>query len=150
MTDKRDGDDTSTAEGVLLLDEQVGYLLRLANQRHSSIFQQDAPFGLTPTQFATFIRLSQLGECSQNFLGRETAMDVATIKGVVDRLHKKGLIELKRDPDDRRRLIVSIAPAHIGMVAELHKAGHKISRETLKPLSPAEQETFLHLLKKII
>jgi DNA-binding MarR family transcriptional regulator len=136
-------------EGVLLLDEQVGYLLRLANQRHSAIFQNNAPLGLTPTQFATIVRLSQLGECSQNFLGRETAMDVATIKGVVDRLHKKGLIVLKRDPDDRRRVIVAIAPAHVSMIADLHASGHDISRATLGPLDADEQETFLRLLKKI-
>jgi DNA-binding MarR family transcriptional regulator len=137
------------SEEGFLLDEQVGYLLRLANQRHSAIFQNNAPFGLTPTQFATFVRLAQLGECSQNFLGRETAMDVATIKGVVDRLHKKGLIELKRDPDDRRRLIVSIAPKHAAIIAGLHAAGDIISRDTLSPLTAAEQKTFLRLLKKM-
>jgi len=149
LTDKQTDTNERPFEGVLLLDEQVGYLLRLANQRHSAIFQSNAPFGLTPTQFATFVRLSQLGECSQNFLGRETAMDVATIKGVVDRLHKKGLIELKRDPNDRRRLIVSVAPEHATIIAQLHAAGHDISRATLSPLSAAEQETFLRLLKKI-
>jgi len=30
--------------------------------------------------------LTETGPCSQNLLGRLTAMDVATIKGVIDRL----------------------------------------------------------------
>jgi hypothetical protein len=46
-------------EAVLMLDEHVDYLLRLANQRYVTIFQINAPFGLTPTQFATVVRLSQ-------------------------------------------------------------------------------------------
>ncbi|MTI02946.1 MarR family winged helix-turn-helix transcriptional regulator, partial [Roseibium sp. RKSG952] len=73
-----------------LLDSQVGYLLRLANQRHASIFQSHTLEGLTPTQFAALVRIAELGKCSQNRLGRLAAMDVATIKGVVDRLKQKG------------------------------------------------------------
>ena len=68
------------------LDDQAGYLLRLASQRHAAIFQSLTLEGLTPTQFSALIRISEQGQCSQNHLGRLAAMDVATIKGVADRL----------------------------------------------------------------
>ena len=70
-------------EDAYVLDAQVGYLMRLANQRHSSLFQDTMPFNLTATQFAALVKLYENGTCSQNELGRQTAMDVATIKGVV-------------------------------------------------------------------
>ena len=143
--------DTGTPDtGGYLLDEQIGYLLRLASQRHAAIFQANAIAGLTPTQFSALVRLGALGECSQNELGRHTAMDVATIKGVVDRLKAKGFVAVRPDPGDKRRTLISIAPAHRGLVRDLHEAGREITRQTLKPLSAAEQRTLVRLMKKLI
>ena len=42
------------------LDEKVGFLLRLANQRHALIFQDHMVEKLTPTQLSTLLRLSEL------------------------------------------------------------------------------------------
>lgn len=131
------------------LNAQVGYLLRLANQRHTALFQEVVPLGLTPTQFAALVKLAEIGECSQNELGRRTAMDVATIKGVVERLIKKGLAVARPDPNDKRRSLLSIPPDRIGMVPTLYEAGEKITRLTLSPLSAAEQKTLLRLLAKL-
>ena len=41
-------------------------------------------------QWAALAKLAEVGECSQNLLGRLVAMDVATIKGVVERLVRRG------------------------------------------------------------
>lgn len=136
-------------ESTYTLDEQVGYLLRLANQRHSLLFQEVIPLGLTPTQFAALVKLAELGKCSQNELGRRTAMDVATIKGVVERLRKKGLVEINSDPNDKRRAILSIPQDQAKIVPELYQAGQKISSLTLSPLTMTEQKTLLRLLKKL-
>jgi len=131
------------------LEEQVGFLLRLAGQRHAAIFQEMAPCGLTPTQFAALVRLAQSGACSQNELGRRTAMDVATIKGVVDRLRAKGMVTVEPDPDDRRRSMLSITPEYEARAEGFFNAGKAISRETLKPLTETESQTLLRLLGKI-
>jgi MarR family transcriptional regulator, lower aerobic nicotinate degradation pathway regulator len=139
-------DDTVT----YALDEQIGYLMRLANQRHSSIFHDNAILDLTPTQFSALVRLAELGACSQNQLGRETAMDVATIKGVVGRLAKKGLVVLSQDPNDKRRLVVSLASGQHALIEQLHAMGREVTQQTLAPLSAAERRDLLHLLKKLI
>ncbi|MEB8385678.1 MarR family transcriptional regulator [Rhodobacteraceae bacterium KMM 6894] len=131
------------------LDQQVGYLLRLAIQRHSSLFQEVVPLGLTPTQFAALVKLAERGACSQNELGRRTAMDVATIKGVVERLRKKGLVEVNSDPNDKRRTMLSIPRSQTKIVPDLLDAGETISKLTLSPLSASEQKTFLRLLSKL-
>ena len=49
-----------------VLEDQVGYLLRLASQRHSVIFQKHAIENMTPTQFSTLVRVAEIGEVSQN------------------------------------------------------------------------------------
>ncbi len=137
------------ADGTYVLDKQVGYLLRLAGQRHATIFQNNTILDLTPTQFSAMVRLAASGECSQNELGRRTAMDVATIKGVVDRLRAKGLVDLAPDPKDKRRSLISIADDYKSIESRLHDIGRTITRETLEPLSEDEQATFLRLLKKL-
>ena len=132
-----------------ILDEQVGFLLRLAAQRHGALFQAQVPMDLTNTQFAALMKLAEMGECSQNDLGRRTAMDVATIKGVVDRLRKKGLIEQRDDPSDRRRALLSLSPDGTQAAEVLRAFGHAVSAETLAPLSPEDAAQFLTLLRKL-
>ena len=132
-----------------LLDEQVGYLLRLASQRHALIFQEHITQNLTPTQFSTLIRVSEHGEVSQNHLGRLAAMDTATVKGVVDRLRQKGLLETLPDANDKRRSIVSLTQKGAEMITTLRADGAAISDATLSPLKPSEQKRLLDLLKKM-
>ena len=132
-----------------ILDDQVGYLLRLASQRHATIFQSLSVEALTPTQFSTLIRLSEQGKCSQNRLGRLAAMDVATIKGVADRLRQKGLIEAEPDPNDKRRTMIHLSQSGTALLERMRTVGHAITAETLNPLSAAEQRTLTRLLRKL-
>lgn len=131
------------------LDEQVGYLLRTANQRHATIFQQTISEDLTPTQFSTLIRIAEHGQLSQNHLGRLAAMDVATIKGVVDRLKTKGLVCSTPDLKDKRRSSISLTEKGQLATQKLKSDGIAITAKTLDPLKPSEQKTLLALLKKI-
>ena len=142
-------DRPDTLAAPYVLQDQVGYLLRLASQRHALIFQKHAIDNLTPTQFSTILRVAEVGEVSQNHLGRLTAMDVATIKGVVDRLKSKGLAKSTSDPKDKRRSIISLTAKGEAMVEDLKVMGHVITEETLAPLSDAERRTFVELLRKL-
>ena len=62
-------------------------------------------------------------------------MDAATIKGVVDRLGKRGLVATAPDPGDARRMQVSITPEGLRTVARGVKPAAAITAETLKPLA---------------
>jgi len=136
-------------ETAYILEEQVGYLLRLAGQRHVALFQKGTLRNLTPTQFSALVRIASVGECSQNKLGRMISMDVATIKGVIDRLKKKDLVNLRPDPNDRRRTIISLTDDATALVSDLHDMGRYITDVTLEPLTKKEQKTLLRLLKKL-
>lgn len=131
------------------LDDQIGYLLRLANQRHTTIFQEHTLQNLTPTQFSVMVRLEAEGKSSQNRLGRLAAMDVATIKGVVDRLRERGLAVSEPDPDDRRRSVISLTDEGRALLARMRPVGLAISEQTLAPLNPAERRTLLRLIAKL-
>jgi MarR family transcriptional regulator, lower aerobic nicotinate degradation pathway regulator len=136
-------------EASYTLDDQAGFVLRQVQQRHTLIFANRMGHGLTPTQWAALAKLFEAGACSQNLLGRLTAMDAATIKGVVDRLVRRKLARTCPDPANRRRLLVDLTPQGREIVKHLIPPAHQITEETLAPLSPSERDTFLALLKKM-
>ena len=138
------------AYGDYVLDEQIGYVLRIANQRHAGIFQSLIRKDLTPTQFSVLIRLSEKGELSQNFLGRSVALDTATTKGVVDRLRAKSLIQSRPDAADKRRAIISLTDEGRAVIETLKEDGRRISEKTLGPLKSSERRKLLFLLNKIV
>jgi DNA-binding MarR family transcriptional regulator len=48
---------------------------------------------------------------SQNQLGRLTAMDPATISGVIGRLTTRGYVQASPDPKDARVVVLGLTPA---------------------------------------
>jgi DNA-binding MarR family transcriptional regulator len=130
------------------LDDQIGYILRRVTQRHLAIFAALIP-EVTTTQFAVLARLAEIGPQSQNHLGRATAMDAATIKGVVDRLTRLGYVATTADPDDRRRLTVTLTDTGATLFASHTATALEISDQTLAPLSKTERQALLILLSRL-
>ena len=132
-----------------VLDEQVGFLMRIAMQRHTSLFAARMVESLTQTQFAALAKLHDVGPCSQNHLGRLIYLDAATIKGVVDRLGARGFVTALNDPDDRRRRAVTLTERGRQVTEAAMAVAADITAETLAPLSADEQRTVEKLLKKL-
>jgi MarR family transcriptional regulator, lower aerobic nicotinate degradation pathway regulator len=131
------------------LDEQIGFLLRLASQRHTGIFSDLMFADLTPTRFSAMAKLYEKGSLSQNELGRQTAMDVATIKGVVDRLRDRGFVETAPDPDDARRQRINLTRSGLKLIKQALPIAADITAKTLEPLTEKEARTLQRLVKKI-
>ena len=131
------------------LDDQVGFILRQVTQRHTAIFASGIGDDLTPTQWAALAKLHEAGPLSHNLLGRHTAMDAATIKGVVDRLVRRGLATVAPDTVDGRRLLVTLTSAGDALVRRVTPNAEAITAETLSPLTPEEQRTLTALLLRL-
>ena len=136
------------AAGEYRLDEQIGFLLRKANQRHLAIFARHIP-DLTPPQFAALAKLWEVGDTSQNQLGQLVAMDAATVKGVIDRLRARGLVEIAEHESDRRRIVVSLSAKGRTMIGGLVEEAARITAETIEPLTQRETATLARLLAKL-
>jgi DNA-binding MarR family transcriptional regulator len=131
------------------LEDQIGFFLRRASQRHAAIFATRMIAELTPMQWAALVKISECQPVSQNHLGREAAMDAATIKGVVDRLLKRGFVTTRPDPEDGRRTLIALTPRGADLMAAAIPAARAITAETVEPLSPGERQLLLELLAKI-
>jgi DNA-binding MarR family transcriptional regulator len=140
--------DTGVPEGRYVLDDQAGFLMRIAMQRHTSIFTSRMIEGLTQTQFAALAKLREVGPCSQNYLGRLIYLDAATIKGVVDRLHLRGFVTALNDPKDRRRRAVALTDRGRQVTEAAMVVAADITAATL-PLTAEEQRQITKLLRKL-
>jgi DNA-binding MarR family transcriptional regulator len=138
------------ALGGYLVEDQVGFLLRRAHQRHAALFlERMAPLDLTPTQFTALIKVVELGRVTQNQLGRLVATDPATIQGVVRRLTARGLVRRRPDPMDRRTAVLAPTQAGLELAGEAVALARQITEATLEPLDRFERMRFLALLRML-
>jgi DNA-binding MarR family transcriptional regulator len=136
--------------GDYRVETQVGFLLRRASQRHTAIFADGmAGAELTPTQFTALVKVVELGQVTQNHLGRLAAMDPATIQGVVRRLIDRALVARTDDPLDRRTIVLAPTAAGVALAGRAVAAARRITETTLEPLNGGERAVLLSLLRKI-
>ena len=147
---KPSGKDGAGAPPGYVLDDQIGFLMRRAHQRHIAIFQRIlGESGLTPTQFAAMSKLAEGEEISQNQLGRLTAMDPATIKGVIARLCERGLVERLPDPGDERRVLIRLSAEGRAAMPDLLTKARAVTTATLQPLTAEEARRLASLLARV-
>ena len=145
---KKDNKRAGPPVGSYQLEAQIGYKLRLANQRHLEIFSRLIT-DFTPTQFSVLVRLNDVGAVSQNQLGRLVGMDAATTKGVVNRLVDKGFVKTRPDGADMRRLVISLTDQGVAALAKTVPMAHRITTETTAKLTRREAARLCALLDKL-
>ncbi len=133
------------------LEDQIGYLLGRARAvALGNLRRKSGSLDLTPPQLGALLKLMELGETSQNELGRQSGMKPATVHGVIRRLQSRGLVETRRSPEDQRLLLVALTAVGQETAGEVARHSRAASAETLAPLDENEQELLEGLLRRII
>lgn len=138
--------------GVLLEGRfRVGYFLRKFHQKNQAIWQAHCPDpSLTSVQAGALGVLHYLGPCSLSELGAAAAIDLSTVRGVVERLRKRHLVSTRTDKQDGRKVIVTLEAAGEQLITDMLPIMRRIADDTLSPLNPAERVAFEFLIQKII
>lgn len=122
--------------------EQVGHLLRKVYQRHLAIFQQNVGDSqLTAVQFITLCAVRDMGPSSLTELVQVTAVDQATIRGIVERLKARDLITVTPDPVDRRKVVVGLTDAGAVLLTETKAAGGENYRADVRHAQPGRTDS---------
>lgn len=140
----------SSVLGTYDFSDQVGHLLRRAYQRHTALFQQIIPdTQLTAAQFVVLCAVEASGACSLSYIVKQTAIDQATVRGIIDRLKSRQLLAVRHDERDRRKVLVSLTPAGNRLVESTVPFAFEITEKTFTGFNPAERTALLYLLNKM-
>ncbi|WP_286902383.1 MarR family winged helix-turn-helix transcriptional regulator [Vreelandella sedimenti] len=138
--------------GTPLSDANVlpGNLLRRCHQISAAIFLRKCEASnLTQLQYIIFCALEEMGPVDQITLGGYTALDRNTIAVVVRKLEERGLVNRRRNPEDRRSMFVSLTEQGEQLRNDSESAVAEVQKEILAPLNENEQEVLCSLLKRI-
>jgi len=133
------------------IDDQIGHVLRRAYQSASAhLARRLKPYDLKPQQFATLLRLHEVGATSQNRLGEAVDMPRANIHKMVERLRERGLVTVGADPADARRRVVDLTAEGRRLAAALIPLDLASTEDALAPLNARERATLYGLLRRIL
>jgi DNA-binding MarR family transcriptional regulator len=138
VTGKRDGSKAAIAA------EAWGALLDLTMGQRNRFFRIVQEFGLTPGDLRALSALDEETPRPMRTLAREWACDASNVTWMVDRLERRGLVERRMLPSDRRVKTVALTPLGASTKAELFTRLHEppadfltLDRATLQALRDA-------------
>jgi DNA-binding MarR family transcriptional regulator len=133
-----------------LLPELLGYNLRRAQV---AVFQDFAAavaaHDITPGQFGVLVLIDRNAGLNQRELGEAMGVDRSTVVAVLDRLERRGLVQRRPVPTDRRSYALHLSPQGEALLAALVPVVRAHEDRIAADLSAAERDTLNRLLKKL-
>ncbi|MFO8047969.1 MAG: MarR family transcriptional regulator [Desulfosudaceae bacterium] len=108
------------------------------------------PYGLTPAQYLIVECLWVVDQLSPTRLGELLRYDSATLTGLIDRLEKSGFVYRKRNPDDRRAILICLTDKGLAMKEELRSLRFQVNEELMKVFPEDQREVFKQALVSLI
>ncbi|MDR7187779.1 DNA-binding MarR family transcriptional regulator [Microbacterium sp. BE35] len=97
------------------------------------------PHGITVTQYTALTVLEQHPEMSSAQLARHAFVSAQAMEGIVRALEGAGLIERARDPQNRRRMTISLTPAGVTLLTACRDDVDRIEGEAFASLSAQQR-----------
>ena len=130
-----------------------GHLIRRLSQQSNQVFQDEMKrigFDVTSVQFAAMQAIDLHGEMEQSQIAQSIHYDKATIGGVIDRLEKRGWVERKANPKDKRAKLVSLIREGRKALEELTPVVNALQDQVVANLSAEERALFIKLAQKVV
>jgi DNA-binding MarR family transcriptional regulator len=126
-------------ESTTFLLKRLGFA---AKERSLAAYED---LGLHPYHHAVLLVLDEGSAETQGSIADALGYDRGQLVGLLDELEEHGLVERKRDPNDRRRQSVSLTAEGKKTLGRLRGIAGRIEDDFLEPLDDEERAT-LHAL----
>jgi DNA-binding MarR family transcriptional regulator len=100
--------------------------------------------------FAVLTSLAEQGAASQAALGRRLWIDRSDLHALLTELERDGRVARVRDPEDRRRNVVTLTANGKALLRRLDKRVDAAQTALLEPLSASERREVIKLLERIV
>lgn len=126
-----------------VLAKRVGMI---AKEKTGAAFEEA---GVVPFAYPVLALLSQGACTAQAAIADALRYDRSYLVGLLDELERDGLIERRRDVNDRRRHVVTLTATGERELTRLRGIVRDVDSELLAPLSGEERKTLQSLLLKL-
>lgn len=146
MTEERAEDRYNTSERIARALMQLSWLA------HKRFTQHVSRHGLTFPQYLTlaFLVKNRHNHCAMNQLAEATQQDAATMTGVIDRLERLELVERRRNPLDRRVVLVQPTDRALDLYEEIRQSRAALIHEFFEPFDNDEMRALLSMLDRLV
>jgi DNA-binding MarR family transcriptional regulator len=125
-------------------------LHRLTQRLHEELERALKPLRFSPQHYFVLFNLSRYGPRSQLSLGGCAAINRTTMVSLIDHLEGLGLVQRRRDPNDRRAYIIHLTEKGAATLERAMVLRREAEARCLQPLSPEEQQLLRDLLVRLI
>jgi DNA-binding MarR family transcriptional regulator len=145
------GDPRESAPLHEALVRNTGFLIsRLGWFAQKRFSERIAGVGLTPRGWGALNVLGKEGAITQHALCKCMGMDPSSMVATIDELEARGLVERRRNPDDRRAHALHVTGEGRATLSEGRKLARRAQDELLAPLDRQEREQLHALLLKLV
>ena len=132
------------------LTRHTGFLIsRMGLVAQRGFAERMAEVGLTPREWGAMNVLDREGAITQQSLGKCIGMDPSSMVATLDELERKGLVERRRNPQDRRAHALHLTAKGRRTLARGRQLAARAQDELLAPLSADERSQLHDLLLRL-
>ena len=132
------------------LARNTGFLLsRIGDLTRRQFAENLAPLELTPRMFGVLNMLDAEGAITQLALCRAVGMDPSSMVSTIDELEARGLVERRRNPQDRRAHSLHMTEPGHELLNRARQVARESQQELLRPLSSEERAQLHELLLRL-
>lgn len=124
-------------------------LMRATESINNRLNRHLADADLTVSQFGTLEALFHLGPLNQRAIGEKILKSGGNITMVVDNLEKCGYVKRKKDPNDRRAVLIHLTKEGEKFIKEFFPKHLERIQKEFEVLSEEEKKTLADICKKL-